>query len=103
MVVHSLTVENRRRAEQAPGQGSRKTLLGLLLSVRMKDRSYLQATVANGRNGVRMRDGGVGGRGRVKHQGNEPVKSACGTRERFASLYPLPNLRHFYSRPSCPR
>jgi len=71
----------------------------------MKDRSYLQATVANGRNGVRMRDDeerGGGGDSRgwpVKHQGNEPVKSACGTQQRFASLSdPLPNLHHFYSR-----
>lgn len=60
MTVHSLTEENRRRAERAPGRSGRKTLLGLLLSVRMKDRSYLQATVANGRNGERMA-GGAGG------------------------------------------
>lgn len=53
MAVHSPTVENRRRAEQG-ADGGRKTLLGLLLSVRMKDRSYLQATVANGRNGERV-------------------------------------------------
>lgn len=44
--------------------------------------------------------GGGGQCGRMKHQENVPVKSACGTRQRFASLYPFPNLRHFYSRPS---
>lgn len=54
MAVHSLTEGNHRRAERASGRGGRKTLLGLLLSVRMKDRSYLQATVANGRNGERI-------------------------------------------------
>jgi len=54
MAVHSLTEGNRRRAERASGHGGRKTLLGLLLSVGMKDRSYLQATVANGRNGERV-------------------------------------------------
>jgi len=60
MMVHSLTEGNHRRAEQASEHGGRKTLLGLLLSVRMKDRSYLQATVANGRSGERV-EGSVDG------------------------------------------
>lgn len=104
MAVPSLTEENRRHAERTSGRSGRKTLLGLLLSVRMKDRSYLQATIANGRNGERMgkekERKRVAARTSEKHQGNEPVKSACGTRQRFASFYSLPNLRHFYSHPS---
>ncbi|CAL1680101.1 unnamed protein product [Lasius platythorax] len=79
MTVHSLTEENRRRAERTSGHGGRKTLLGLLLSVRMKDRSYLQATIANGRNGERMgkekgREG-MAARMGEKHQGNEPASN----------------------------
>lgn len=104
MAVPSLTEENRRHAERTSGRSGRKTLLGLLLSVRMKDRSYLQATIANGRNGERMgkekERKRMAARTSEKHQGNEPVKSACGTRQRFASFYSLPNLRHFYSHPS---
>lgn len=55
---------------------------------------------SDGSKWSKWREGGRGQCGWMKHQGNEPVKSACGTRQRFASLYPFPNLRHFYSHPS---
>jgi len=73
MAVHSLTEGNRRRAERASEHGGRKTLLGLLLSVGMKDRSYLQATVANGRNGERVESSADGWNIKGTNPSNRPV------------------------------
>lgn len=74
-----------------PRHGGKKTLLGLLLSVRMKDRSYLQATPANGRwenEQGRKKEKEKRKRERKRERKRTPVKSPRGTRQRFASLYP---------------
>lgn len=78
----------------APCYSGRKTLLGLLLSVRMKNRSYLQATPANGRWESEQE-----GKKESRDGRNRPVKSPRGTSQRFASLYPFLDLSHFYSHP----